>query len=320
MYGPSLALGMKRGQRSNWGGYWPGTVLAAFLLLLLSGVVLAQATKPAATYDVGQKIEVREGDTWSAATVLKKEGRKYFIQYQGADQAEEWVTTDRMRAAGNTAGGAAPTTPSPTAPGAATPPVKPQPKGPVFSIGQKVEAKWGAFWYEVVLTNQRGEWWLVTYTNGKTREWVEPYRLRPIGSKVDKIGSCPPNPTVYHGEGPPQEKPGPAPKPFGSTQADEEALEAYKNDPTYKECRLVQGHRSGTPAPAVGGGGRMETGVGCGPGYRQTAAGGGGSEGTKRSDIRQDTERGHDAGCRGRGANLRQLYRFPGRRYADREN
>src|SRR4051812_5713626 len=38
----------------------------------------APGAPPAATttYVEGQKVEVREGDTWSAATILKREGRK----------------------------------------------------------------------------------------------------------------------------------------------------------------------------------------------------------------------------------------------------
>src|SRR4051812_42788284 len=62
----------------------------------------AEEAKPAAgTFTDGQKVQVREGDSWSAATILKREGRKYLVHYDGADaSSDEWVTTDRLRLPG----------------------------------------------------------------------------------------------------------------------------------------------------------------------------------------------------------------------------
>ncbi|HSU68130.1 MAG TPA: Tudor-knot domain-containing protein, partial [Tepidisphaeraceae bacterium] len=188
--------------------------------LVLGGVLwlfcpsLGAAESPLAE---GQKVQVREGDAWSAATILKHEGRKYLIHYEGADaSADEWVTTDRIRAKG-TAG--APALPgSPAAPMASQPAAAPKPaaaKLPVFQIGQKVEYKWGGLWKKATVTNRRGEWYFMTDEHG-SREWVEPWRVRAAGSQEDNIGYARPNPTVRHGEGPPQPVPGPASEPFGA--------------------------------------------------------------------------------------------------------
>ncbi len=71
-------------------------VLAVGLGLCFGHAALGQAT----TFTDGQKIEVREGDSWSAASIVKKEGRKYLVHYDGAEAtADEWVTPDRIRAA-----------------------------------------------------------------------------------------------------------------------------------------------------------------------------------------------------------------------------
>jgi hypothetical protein len=43
----------------------------------------------------GAPVQVREGDSWSSATFVRKEGRRLLIKYP--DGSEEWVTADRMR-------------------------------------------------------------------------------------------------------------------------------------------------------------------------------------------------------------------------------
>lgn len=151
-------------------------------------------------FSEGQKIEVREGDTWSAATIVKQEGRKYLIHYSGADAtADEWVTTDRMRAPGASAA----TTTMPAA-------------GPrkFFPNGLTVEVKTGPWWKKAVVVNHRGEWILVDI-DGKRfwRQWVEPWRVRSIGSTDDIEGWAKDNPWVHHNEEPPRPVPGPPPEP-----------------------------------------------------------------------------------------------------------
>jgi WD40 repeat protein len=70
----------------------------------------------------GQSVEVREGDSWSAASVLKREGRKYLIHYSGSDSSsDEWVTLDRMRLLRTAAVPAAPLAGESPAPAPTTP-------------------------------------------------------------------------------------------------------------------------------------------------------------------------------------------------------
>ncbi len=81
-------------------------------------------TAAAAAFTAGQAVEVREGDSWSAASVVRREGRKYLIHYAGSDATtDEWVGPDRIRTPGGTAAPAA-ATPAATP---ATPPVTPPP-------------------------------------------------------------------------------------------------------------------------------------------------------------------------------------------------
>src|SRR4051812_33455243 len=62
----------------------------------------APANAVATGFSVGQTVEVREGDSWSAASIVRKEGRKYLIHYQGTEaSADEWVLNDRVRASGS---------------------------------------------------------------------------------------------------------------------------------------------------------------------------------------------------------------------------
>src|SRR5262245_14970636 len=68
------------------------------LILTMAGTLAAQTAKPP-SFEEGQKVQVREGDTWSAATIVKKEGRRFQIRYEGSNE-EEWVGPDRIRAAG----------------------------------------------------------------------------------------------------------------------------------------------------------------------------------------------------------------------------
>lgn len=86
------------------------------------------------------------------------------------------------------------------------------PQAPSFANGQKVEVKWGGLWRKAVVVNHRGQWLLIDYDGNKFfREWVEPWRVRSIGSAYDISGQAPINPYVHHNEGPPRAVPGPAP-------------------------------------------------------------------------------------------------------------
>ena len=68
---------------------------------LWSGAAYGQA---AADLEPGAAVEVREGDVWSSAELVKREGRRFQIRY--ADGTEEWVTQERLRVGGAEAEGA----------------------------------------------------------------------------------------------------------------------------------------------------------------------------------------------------------------------
>lgn len=238
-------------------GKLPATGVILGLLLLAGAARAADST----AYQEGQKIEVREGDTWSAATVLKHEGRKYQIHYDGSDaSSDEWVTTNRMRLPGAA-------TPSPSSPAAgasspasgatqrsdsASPAAKTAPphKSVNWPLHTNVEVKWGGIWRKAGIVNRRGEWYLINYDNGPFEEWVEPWRIRKLGSTDDPIGNAPIHPTVRKGNpgNPPAGNPGVAPEPFGHETGSTKALES-------QQTPLTATDRAASREVALGGGG-----------------------------------------------------------------
>lgn len=89
----------------------------------------------AAEFHTNEKVEVREGDSWSHATVLKKEGRKYFIHYADSSSSDdEWVWESRMRLSGTGGDGpgaaATPSAASDVSPAAAATPAAPPAASP----------------------------------------------------------------------------------------------------------------------------------------------------------------------------------------------
>ena len=97
--------------------------VAVWATTVASGIE-AQGFEP----EPGAAVEVREGDVWSSAEFVAKEGRRYQIRYE--DGAEEWITQDRLRAPGGDAGAEAETP--------AKPPRKVREKA-LYKVGQKVE-------------------------------------------------------------------------------------------------------------------------------------------------------------------------------------
>src|SRR4051812_38559904 len=76
-------------------------VVAACLAIGLATANSHAQALTADTLKAGQAIEVREGDDWSPATFVRKEGRKLLIKYSGEGGTEEWVTIDRIRQPGS---------------------------------------------------------------------------------------------------------------------------------------------------------------------------------------------------------------------------
>lgn len=157
--------------------------------------------QPTAGFAEGQKVEVREGDTWSAATITKKEGRKFLVHYDGTEaSSDEWLTADRLR--------------TPAVKGATTKPVI-----KLFAIGDKVEFKNALSWEKGVISNTRGQWYFIQHEGRRNdREWVEPWRVRKAGSTEDNLGWADGYGVVRNGEGPPRVDPGECPRPGESTK------------------------------------------------------------------------------------------------------
>ena len=53
----------------------------------------------AADFTAGQKVEIQWGNKWWPGNIVKREGRKLFVHYEGwGNNFDEWVTTERLRA------------------------------------------------------------------------------------------------------------------------------------------------------------------------------------------------------------------------------
>ena len=126
-------------------------------------------------------VEVREGDAWSPATYLGKEGRKYQIRYE--DGTEEWVTSDRVRAPGAEgsadAGDAAADGPADAKAGAK--------KGPKeqFAIGAKVEVQALLSWDKATVKNRDGDLYLIVIDGFEQQvfwKWMHVSSIRKPGS------------------------------------------------------------------------------------------------------------------------------------------
>jgi len=122
---------------------------------------------------------------------------------------------------------------------------------PAWPTGTKVEVKWSRSYRAAVVSNHVNGWYLITYTPGTIKEWVEPWRVRAVGSTDDPGGTATPNhamlgkidpvPTAKPSAGPNDPKAvvppaltvaatSPAPDPIASTKTDPVPLTA---DPTY---------------------------------------------------------------------------------------
>ncbi len=216
--------------------------------LVFISVPLSRGAAPAAAepYSVGQKVEVREGDSWSPASVTGQEGRKFHVHYDGGDtSADEWVLPDRIRKPGTAAGPATPSTPG-TPPVTVTTPAKPKPAAnAAFAIGDKIETKWGGLWRKSAVVRKHDDWTLVEY-EGSTYEWVQPWRLRKLGSKEDESKYATPRIFDRKNTQPPKEVPdGPKEAPVADPPA--------PTEPGTKHNRPSRDNVDSSDAPAGAG-------------------------------------------------------------------
>lgn len=214
------------------GNFKFASIWACVLMLLVTGAVVA--ADPAAAFTDGQKVEVREGDTWSAATVVKKEGRKYQIQYD--DGTEEWVTADRLRVPGKSADGKD-----------AKPGDKPRKSVASYDIGASVQVKQGAWWRDAKIQNKSSNgWYLIDYEKRSDFEWVEVWRIRKPGSTYD-IEGWPRNETMRKPGPPPKKNPADAPPEEGKGGG---AFDAEPFDKPVKELNTSEAKDVIATAPA----------------------------------------------------------------------
>lgn len=139
--------------------------LAVFAVAVCIVGFESQAFEPTS----GDAVEVREGDIWSPAEFLKKEGRRHQIRYD--DGTEEWVTADRLRAVGG-------------AGSSASEPVRDKPRR--FRQGQEVELKKFSRWVAAEIKRASPPLYLVATKEGIGEkefhwEWVDADRLREEG-------------------------------------------------------------------------------------------------------------------------------------------
>lgn len=94
--------------------------LLTILALCTLGISTMQAQK------VNEAVEIESSGAWYPGKILKAEGDKYFITYEGwSDSFDEWVTVERLR---NFKTAAAPAPSSPLT---------------KFKVGDKVEVEYG---------------------------------------------------------------------------------------------------------------------------------------------------------------------------------
>jgi len=92
----------------------------SILTLCILGITAVQAQK------VNEVVEIESAGAWYPGKILKAEGDKYFITYDGwSEDFNEWVQTDRLRGFKTAA-----------APATASPLTK-------FKVGDKVEVEYG---------------------------------------------------------------------------------------------------------------------------------------------------------------------------------
>ena len=100
------------------------------------------------------------------------------------------------------------TTTAPTQP--ARPPVA-RLRNLQYVAGQKVEVRTGRHWEQATVRRKQGEWTMVQYTPGTLKEWVEPWRIRKLGSSEDFEDFVSPNSRFFKDEAAPTAKPSAGP-------------------------------------------------------------------------------------------------------------
>jgi hypothetical protein len=124
---------------------WLSLVLAAVLLHTPLSIQAADLpAKPSADpYPVGARVEVRRNNQWLPATIVKRDGAKAFVKFDGAtDSFNEWVEGTQIREASVVTATGPATLPGAVQPGKPATKAAPDP----FAVGAEIEAIFQGHW------------------------------------------------------------------------------------------------------------------------------------------------------------------------------
>jgi hypothetical protein len=105
------------------------------------------------SYNVNDRVQVEWKGGWYPARVLKVEGDKYLIHYDGYQAAyDEWVTAARMKAL----------------------------SVPEYKVGDSIKVNWKGSWYPATILKANDGRYLIHYTGYESSwdEWVGPNRIK----------------------------------------------------------------------------------------------------------------------------------------------
>ena len=125
-------------------------VFSKIMLIICMGLLFCAA---AFAYNVNDKVKVEWKGAWYPAKIMKIEGDKFFIHYDGYPTAyDEWVTAARMKAL----------------------------SVPESKVGDSVKVKWKGSWYPAEVLKANDGQYLIHYTGFESSwdEWVGPGRMK----------------------------------------------------------------------------------------------------------------------------------------------
>lgn len=132
--------------------------ILTILALCTLGITAAQAQK------VNEAVEIESSGAWYPGKILKVDGAKYFITYDGWDEAfNEWVEADRLRGFKTAEA--------------------PAPKAPLtkFQVGDKVEVEYGMVPAPAVVTEVGENKYHVKFDNTLFKDkWVTEREIKKL--------------------------------------------------------------------------------------------------------------------------------------------
>lgn len=158
---------------------WLGLVLAA--IVLHTPIVIHAADLPAKPsadpYPIGARVEVRRNNQWLPATIVKRDGTKAFVKFDGAtDSFNEWVEGTQIREASVVTATGPTTLPAGLQPGKPATKAAPDP----FAVGAEIEAIFQGHWTDATVLSRTGTKAEVIFMNA-FKETVDSTKMRVRG-------------------------------------------------------------------------------------------------------------------------------------------